>query len=112
MYRNLSSCFYLLLQNDINLNQMKKSILTLTFALIVGVCSAQTKPDTTKHYTFKEPDAILIDNLVGQLDVVSGNSDKASTVQYNSIHRAVIRIDSLIKIQWVKYHPAKKGKKP
>jgi len=88
---------------------MKKSILTIILiTTISGYLKAQAKTDSVKHYKFEEPETILIDNLMGQLDVIAGNSDKVSTAQYNSIHRAVIHIDSLIKVQYFKFHPQPK----
>lgn len=90
---------------------MKKSILTIPVLLLALACSGQTtKPDTTRYH-FTEPDVVLIDNLLGQLDQVSGNSDKVSTAQYNQLHKAVIHIDSLIKVQYLKKHPVKEQAK-
>jgi len=91
---------------------MKKLLIIFILALIsTSVFGQAAKPDTTRYH-FTESEVILIDNLMGQLDVVSGNSDKVSTAQYNSIHRAVMRIDSLIKVQYSKKHPVKwEGKK-
>ena len=97
---------------------MKKlfTILLLSAAMTAGAQTKITKPqpklDTALHYKFAEPEIIIIDNLVGQLDVLAGNSDKISTAQYNSIHRAVIHVDSLIKTQYFYYHPVKKEVKP
>lgn len=94
---------------------MKKHLFTLLlFAPLITLAQTKPKPDTSAHYRFPEPEIILIDNLVGQLDVLAGNSDKVSTAQYNSIHRAVIHVDSLIKTQYFYYHPVKKEqpKKP
>jgi hypothetical protein len=87
---------------------MKKSILTTLIAFASLAAFSQAKTDSVKHYKFEEPETILIDNLMGQLDVLAGNSDKISTAQYNSIHRAVIHIDSLIKVQYFKFHPQPK----
>jgi len=92
---------------------MKKAILTalILIPLFSGVLKAQTtKPDTNKYH-FSEQDAILIDNLMSQLDQVSGNSDKVSTAQYNQLHKAVMHIDSLIKVQYLKKHPVKEQSK-
>lgn len=85
--------------------------LILAFAALAGFAQT-TKPDTTRYH-FTESEVILIDNLMGQLDQVSGNSDRVSTSQYNQLHRAVIHVDSLIKVQYSKKHPAKEqAKKP
>lgn len=75
-----------------------------------GMAQDKPKPDTL-HYKFKEPDVALIDNLVGQLDVLAGNSDKISTAQYNVIHRSVIHLDSLIKSQYFRFHQVKEQPK-
>ena len=92
---------------------MKKLTITLALAFAALAGFAQTKTDTSKRYVFNESEVILIDNLIGQLDIVSGNSDKVSTSQYNQLHRAVMHVDSLIKIQWAKKHPVKEQpKKP
>lgn len=89
---------------------MKKHILTLLlFAPIIGMAQT-TKPDTI-HYKFQEPDVILIDNLIGQFDVLASNSDKVSTAQYTAIHHAVLRVDSLIKVQYFFYHKPKEQPK-
>jgi hypothetical protein len=87
---------------------MKQSITIALLLCSIGVFAQ--KKDTTRYH-FTEPDAILIDNLMGQLDQVSGNSDRVSTSQYNQLHRAVLRVDSLIKSQWQKYHPVKEQPK-
>lgn len=93
---------------------MKKTYITLALAFATLAGFAQTtKKDTAKHYHFSEPDIILIDQLMSQLDVVSGNSDRVSTAQYKQFHEAVIHVDSLIKVQWNKLHPVKEQpKKP
>ena len=92
---------------------MKHTLSLIPLLCLCTVVMGQSKPDTTKHYTFAEPEAVTIDNLLGQLDQLSGNSDKISTSQYNAIHKAVLRIDSLIKVQYFKYHPVKgEPKKP
>ena len=94
---------------------MKKLILILILIMANSpFLKAQTtaKPDTAK-YRFTEPDVVLIDNLLGQLDQCAGNSDRISTSQYNAIHHAVLRLDSVIKVQYFKFHPVKeKAKKP
>jgi len=87
---------------------MKKIFITTLIAFASLAAFSQTKTDSVKHYKFEEPETILIDNLMGQLDIIAGNSDKVSTAQYNSIHRAVIHIDSLIKVQYFKFHPQPK----
>lgn len=93
---------------------MKHLLTILFFAPLITMAQTKQKPDTAAHYRFPETEIILIDNLMGQLDVLAGNSDKISTAQYNSIHRAVIHVDSLIKTQYFYYHPVKKEqpKKP
>jgi|GEM_PF-4975004 hypothetical protein len=83
-----------------------KQLLILTILVLISTSLfAQTKDTTT--YRFKEPDAILIDNLMGQLDQCAGNSDRISTSQYNQLHKAVMRIDSLVKKRYLELHPVK-----
>jgi predicted nucleic acid-binding protein len=90
-----------------------KITITIALILVASISMAQTKADTSKRYRFSEPDVILIDQLMGQLDIVSGNSDKVSTAQYNAIRHSIARVDSLIKAQYSKFHPAKsEPKKP
>lgn len=109
---------------------MKTTIITSILILVASIGFSQSIKNTGKknetvtlkpgaeitlvdstHYHFTEPDVILIDNLMGQLDQISGNSDRVSTSQYNQLHRAVMHVDSLIKAQYSKKHPIKERPK-
>jgi hypothetical protein len=74
----------------------------------------QSKPDTTRKYTLSEPVIIQISALLSYGDNLAGNSDKISTRDYNAYHAAIAKVDSVLREQYLKWHPQPKQqiKKP
>jgi hypothetical protein len=60
-----------------------------------------------------ESQIIQISQLLSFGEVAAGNSDKISTKDYNVYHAAVVHIDSVLRSQYMKFHPVKEqAKKP
>jgi hypothetical protein len=89
---------------------MKKAILIAAITLSAATAFGQSKPDTTRKYTLSEPVIIQISTLLSYGDNIAGNSDKISTRDYNAYHSAVLKIDSVLREQYLRYHPAKEKK--
>jgi hypothetical protein len=105
-----------------------KIIITLLLAFIVSAVSAQNTSSHIKHadvvnigtskvdstsYILTEPQVVLITQLLAYGDSAAGNSDKISTRDYNNFHYQVLKVDSILRVQYTKKHSAKKdAKKP
>jgi hypothetical protein len=89
---------------------MKKSILIAAITLSSATAFGQTKPDTIPQYRLPEPVIIQISALLSYGDNLAANSDKISTREYNTYHAAIAKVDSLLRVQYLRYHPKdKKG---
>ncbi|MGN6639347.1 MAG: hypothetical protein ACTHJ8_10585 [Mucilaginibacter sp.] len=102
---------------------MKKSLLSIALLCAVSLSvsaqskkkvtqpvQAQVKPDTT-IYTFKEPVILQIVNLLAVSEKQFSNSNDVTTSNFNAFHKEVMRIDSIIGVQYVKFHPQTPTKK-
>lgn len=69
-----------------------------------------TKTDSTL-YMLTEPQVILITQLLNYAETTAGNSDKISTRDYNNFHYQVMKIDSVLRVQYAQKHPPKKDAK-
>lgn len=92
---------------------MKKTILTLTLLSAFTIAKAQSKKDTSKAsvYTFTEDKIIAIDQLLLIGDNAVASSDNYSKNQWKEYHNQILKIDSLIRSQYIKFHPAKEQPK-
>lgn len=91
---------------------MKKSLLILLTICFCTAVKAQSKP---KCDTLTESQVVTISQLLQFGELAAGNSDKISTSQYNQYHAQVAKIDSVLRVIYLKWHPvkeqAKKGEK-
>jgi hypothetical protein len=87
--------------------------LALAFAALVGFAQTTKKDTTAAYYKFTESQIIQISQLLSFGEIAAGNSDRISTKEYNGYHAAVLHIDSVLRSQYMKLHPAKEQpKKP
>lgn len=63
-------------------------------------------------YVLTERQVLLISKLLAYGDDAAGNSDKISTRDYNNFHYQVLKVDSILRVQYAKKHPKKDAKKP
>ena|SRR5579859_5712796 len=68
--------------------------------------------DTVPTYKLDEPTIIQISQLLAFGETAAGNSDKISTKDYNAYHAAVVHVDSVLRQQYIKFHPKETVKKP
>lgn len=85
--------------------KQKTLITILTLLPLFGL--AQAKPDTTKKYTLSEPDILQISQLLSFGDNAAGNSTAVSTNDWKAYHSAVLRVDSVLRVQYLRFHPEK-----
>lgn len=97
---------------------MKTNLLTLTLILSASVCTAQTQfkgsgtsgqpyklhADTPK-YTIDEPTILQISNILSMANDLAATSDKISANQYNAYIKQIQHVDSILRIQYLRYHP-------
>lgn len=103
-----------------------KIIITLLLAFTVLAVKAQNTSSHIKHadvvnigttktdstlYVLTEPQVILITQLLSYAETTAGNSDKISTRDYNNFHYQVMKIDSVLRVQYAQKHPPKKDAK-
>lgn len=83
-----------------------KNLLTLTLTLSASVCMAQvkSKPDTIK-YTIDETTILQISNILSMANDLAATSDKISANQYNAYVKQIQRVDSILRVQYLRYHP-------
>lgn len=96
----------------------KLTRLSLIATALLLLCSiavnAQVKkpaPKDTSSYVLTEPQVILITQLLSYAETTAGNSDKISTRDYNNFHYQVMKIDSVLRVQYAQKHPPKKDAK-
>ena len=90
-------------------------LITVAFLLLysIGVNAQDKAKKDTSSYTLTEPQVLLISQLLSYGDSAAGNSDKISTRDYNNFHYQVLKVDSILRVQYTKKHPVKKdAKKP
>jgi len=87
--------------------------LILAFAALAGFAQTTKKDTPIMYYKLTESQVSQISQLLYFGEVAAGNSDKISTKDYNAYHAAVLHIDSVLRVQWNKFHPVKgTAKKP
>jgi len=94
---------------------MKRTTITLAlaFAALAGFAQTTKKDTPIMYYKLTESQVSQISQLLYFGEVAAGNSDKISTKDYNAYHAAVLHIDSVLRSQYMKFHPVKEQpKKP
>lgn len=85
--------------------------LLLLCSIAVNAQVKKPAPKDTSSYVLTEPQVILITQLLNYAETTAGNSDKISTRDYNNFHYQVMKIDSVLRVQYAQKHPPKKDAK-
>lgn len=91
---------------------MKLKLLPILLLSASIKVSAQQKPKPdSAQYRLTESQAILMSNILNAADVIAGNSATVSTAQYRELHAQILKLDSVIRIQYLYYHKPKEQPK-
>lgn len=93
------------LSNFVAMGQKKEQIRLSDIPKERIIKGAFVYPDTL--YTFTEVQIKLVDRLLAVGDNGVATSDNYSRNQWKEYHLQVLKIDSAIKVQYLKYHPVK-----